>query len=321
MATCANHPQNTASVFCRSCGKPICEECKRDVRGVIYCEPCIAARLEGSTPSAGASVPPVPNAESLPNVGLATFLGFIPGVGAMYNGQFKKAFAHIVAFVTLSAAAEHTDIFGLFCAAFFFYMVFDANRTAKARIHGAALPDFLGIGGLVGEDLDATGPKSSVFQKASEQVNAAGQIRTKPPVAAIILIGLGALLLLNNFDLFHFRVSHLIWPIAFIVFGGYLGLRNWNASRCPCVRCGMNCMMWPVLLVTFGVLMLLDSVNAAYFKHTWPIMLVVFGAVRLMQTSAPTAGHIEAGSIPAHEIPPVPPVDGGTGSSNEVNRG
>src|SRR5436305_14218634 len=55
---CANHSDEAAVAFCRTCGKPLCQNCTRDVRGVIYCESCLAARFEGAgTPAAG-FVPP-----------------------------------------------------------------------------------------------------------------------------------------------------------------------------------------------------------------------------------------------------------------------
>ena len=44
---CANHSDIAAVAFCRTCGKPLCNQCTRDVRGVIYCESCLAARMEG----------------------------------------------------------------------------------------------------------------------------------------------------------------------------------------------------------------------------------------------------------------------------------
>jgi len=44
---CAVHPEKEAAAYCRTCGKALCEDCKRDVMGAIYCEPCIAARLRG----------------------------------------------------------------------------------------------------------------------------------------------------------------------------------------------------------------------------------------------------------------------------------
>ena len=54
---CATHSDTAAVAFCRTCGKPLCNQCTRDVRGVIYCESCLAARLEGTAPAAG-FVPP-----------------------------------------------------------------------------------------------------------------------------------------------------------------------------------------------------------------------------------------------------------------------
>jgi len=49
---CATHNDLAAVAFCRTCGKPLCNQCTRDVRGVIYCEACLAARMEGAPPAA-----------------------------------------------------------------------------------------------------------------------------------------------------------------------------------------------------------------------------------------------------------------------------
>ena len=54
---CNTHGDTAAVAFCRTCGKPLCNQCTRDVRGVIYCEACLAARMEGMAPAAG-FVPP-----------------------------------------------------------------------------------------------------------------------------------------------------------------------------------------------------------------------------------------------------------------------
>src|SRR3954470_12973572 len=258
MANCANHQQSPAAAYCQTCGKPLCVECQRDVRGVIYCEECIAARLQGSMPSAAPPPPPIPDVDSLPNAGLATFLGMIPGVGAMYNGQFMKAVAHVVIFVTLSMAADRADFFGLFVFLFWLYMVIDARKTAKARIHGEPLPDMLGIGAMVGE-LRAPVVRSaagSVFQKADNL----SQQRNKPPMAAIVLIGLGVLFLLNNMGLFAFNFFGTFWPLLLVAVGAYLIVRRWENSRCPCTRCRLGSMTGPVMLFTFGVLLLLDHI-------------------------------------------------------------
>jgi hypothetical protein len=48
---------------------------------MLYCETCLASRLQ--TPMFGP--------QTGPNPGMALGLGFIPGVGAIYNGQVIKA--------------------------------------------------------------------------------------------------------------------------------------------------------------------------------------------------------------------------------------
>ena len=57
---CATHNDVAAVAFCRTCGKPLCNQCTRDVRGVIYCESCLAARMEGMAPAPGFVSPQTP---------------------------------------------------------------------------------------------------------------------------------------------------------------------------------------------------------------------------------------------------------------------
>ena len=118
---CAVHPNIPASAYCRTCGKALCESCKRDVKGVIFCQDCLAARLEGAVPPAaalppGMVVPPPPLPEGVPNPAVALVLGFIPGVGAFYNGQFAKGFIHVVIFAILIKLADASDMFGVMIA-------------------------------------------------------------------------------------------------------------------------------------------------------------------------------------------------------------
>src|SRR5258708_14605024 len=102
---CAPHGDTAAVAFCRTCGKPLCNQCTRDVRGVIYCEACLAARMEGTAPAAGfvppaqTVYPPVagPSAATLPpinrgpNPTVAGILGAIPrGLGAVDCGTYAK---------------------------------------------------------------------------------------------------------------------------------------------------------------------------------------------------------------------------------------
>ncbi|MDT8070469.1 MAG: DUF5668 domain-containing protein [Terriglobia bacterium] len=157
MSTCAKHPDVAAAAYCRTCGKAVCSSCARDVRGVVYCEECLAARVGDTMPPRGANVAPPPGAPPVEpgsgggHPGLAAILGFIPGVGAMYNGQFVKGFIHVLIFITFIWLGNNVSgFFGLLVAAWVFYMVFDAYETAKAMKYGLPLPDPFGINNLAG---------------------------------------------------------------------------------------------------------------------------------------------------------------------------
>src|SRR5271170_327727 len=140
---CPNHPDAAAVAYCQNCGKPLCTACMRTVGGVVYCESCLAARL--SSQAATAQPPQYPmHAHPV----LAGLLGFIPGVGAMYNGQFVKALAHVLIFAVFVSLADKSVVFGLLVAAWVFYQVFDAAQTAKARRDGLPLPNPFGLNDL-----------------------------------------------------------------------------------------------------------------------------------------------------------------------------
>jgi TM2 domain-containing membrane protein YozV len=211
---CAVHPEAEATGFCRNCGKPMCSVCVRPVRDVLYCEDCLAkvTGLSAAAPAVAASgvdaagapvVTPVPPpARPGGNPGLAFLLGLIPGLGAIYNGEYNKALIHIVVFAAIivglssgvGAGADTALAFVL--VGFIFYMAIDAMKTVKARNAGEAVQDPL---------------ESWSKQK---------------PVGALILIAVGALFLLNNFGFFdYFRVRQIFWPLVLIGVG-VLMLRN-----------------------------------------------------------------------------------------------
>ncbi len=138
--------------FCQDCGKPLTQETLRAVGTGVFCEPCLATRV-GASPSSGfttvpsyAAVPPQAAATSDPSPTLAAILGLIPGVGAMYNGQFAKGIAHLAVFAVLISLSDNVNgIFGLFAAGWIFYMVFEAYHTAVARRDGLPLPNAFGF--------------------------------------------------------------------------------------------------------------------------------------------------------------------------------
>ena len=61
---------------------------------------------------------------------------------------------------------------------------------------------------------------------------------------------------------------------------------------CRCERCRTRKVMGPAILVTLGVLFLLDNTGRMEFHKTWPAILLVIGVVKLMQSNASADGHI-----------------------------
>ena len=237
---CAVHNQTQAVAYCRTCGKALCEECKRDVMGAIYCEPCIAARLQGTTAGTiPGAVPPPPQVgvPSAPSPVMAGLLGFIPGVGAMYNGQFIKAFAHVLIFVMLIIAASNiSGIFGMLIAFFVFYMAFEAYKTAEAKRHGLPAPDPLGLDRMFGiqesQQIHSTSVPSVGNAAAYPPVTSATpplQVEPPPPprdnapIGAIVLIALGVIFLLDNLQIL--RMHHL-WPLFLIGIGLWIAYKR-----------------------------------------------------------------------------------------------
>ena len=92
---------------------------------------------------------------------------------------------------------------------------------------------------------------------------------------------------------------------------------------CPCVRCRMNCMMGPAILITLGVMFLLNNLHVARGGTLVAVLLIVIGGVKLLQSSAPTDGHIQPTWVypgaPDTQVPP-PPSAGQT-PAGQVNNG
>jgi len=325
---CATHPDIAAVAFCRTCGKALCNNCTRDVRGVIYCEPCLAARLEGAVPPAPGMAPPgqpyAPPASQFaaqaqpvyppmgtpppalrgggPNPAVAGILaGFFPfGVGAVYCSQYAKGLAHLLIFGMLIFASGHAGrwdfIFGIGIAFFYVYQIIDAVRTAHALQAGQPIPDPYGLGQTFSLG-DRTESKSV-------------------PAVAIILIGLGVLFFLHTMNIFEFGLDRF-WPLLLIFFGAWMGAKQLgilgqsSALRrfsCQCDRCRMRRLVGPSVLTTIGILFLLQTLDVVDFDRTWPAILLVIGIVKLLQSNASSAGH--TGSFPPGRpgVTPPPPV-------------
>ena len=45
----------------------------------------------------------------------------------------------------------------------------------------------------------------------------------------------------------------------------------------------------PVLLITLGVLLMIDHLGTVSFGRTWPVLLIVFGLFKLLERSSRTS--------------------------------
>ena len=259
---CAQHTEIAATAFCRECGKPMCPECQRPALGSVYCDvhlpatppvpaqppapyfptpnaPPYSASFAASSSAASSSsassssspaysassysapsyaapsyaTPPVSSPYTAAPPGavpddtvhpaLALLLGLIPGVGAIYNGQYAKGLVHAVVFGLLVSAvagghnAGMEAFIGIMIAAWVFYMVFEAYHTARKRRYGITVDEFSGHFDM-----------------------RAGSGRF--PVGAILLIGLGFILLLDQTGIISIEEFARYWPVGLIVLGVYM---------------------------------------------------------------------------------------------------
>ena len=208
---CQNHPEVPAIAYCRACGKPVCEQCRRDAYGTVYCEEHAPAPAPSAPPPFAAPPPPgfgpppapVPYVRTDVSPALAFFLGLIPGVGAIYNGQYAKGLVHAVVWGVLMSIASSGRPYGLepvfvmLVIAWWAYMALEAHHTAQRLQRGEPVDEYSSLLNLRG------GP-------------------SRVPVAAIGLIVLGVLLLLHTLDLLNFDYVARYWPVLLIAAGVYL---------------------------------------------------------------------------------------------------
>jgi len=215
---CQNHPETPATAYCRTCGMPVCEACRRDAFGTVYCAEHAPAPAAAQAPPPGYAPPPPVYPPPPPAAGfakpplsvqstvspaLAFFLGLIPGVGAIYNGQYAKGLVHAIVWgllmsIAQSRAAEGLEaIFVMLVIAWWAYMAFEAHRTAQKMQAGEPVDEYSSLVPMRGRGDQA-------------------------PVAGAALVVLGILLLLHTLDLLDFERVARYWPVLLIALGVYL---------------------------------------------------------------------------------------------------
>jgi hypothetical protein len=132
--------------------------------------------------------------------GTAFALGLIPGVGAICNGEYLKAFVHVLIFGFLVSLAGSSKVgsfeplFGIMTAAFFFYMPLQAFHTAKRNALHAA--------GFQVKDPTAGKQEENLW-------------------TGVILTLMGCLLFVNEWVDGFLEGALRFWPVVLIGFGAY----------------------------------------------------------------------------------------------------
>jgi TM2 domain-containing membrane protein YozV len=156
------------------------------------------------------TTPPVADPSCSP--GLALFLGFIPGVGAIYNGQYAKGLVHAIIFgvlisiVSSASVGSLEPLFGILIAVWVFYMAIEAYHTARKRRAGQPIDDFSSVVDLRGGS-------------------------TRFPAGAVLLILLGVVLLLSTTGVISLERLMRYWPVLMIVAGVYMLYARMAAAR------------------------------------------------------------------------------------------
>ncbi len=251
---CYLHPDRPAVSYCRTCGRALCTSCQRVAESTVFCQEHVpvtaqqpfggpysgaadpangpggayaasnpgfnAGPTSGANPYAQgqapyATAPPVvPPVQTSP--GLAFLLGWIPGVGAIYNGQYIKGLVHAGIFgliVTLISSNENSaaaPFLGILLSAFVFYMPFEAYHTAKRRQAGIPVEEWSSL---------SRGPLPVMGGRTS--------------VGPIILIAIGVLFLLDTMNLIEFRQIGRFWPVILIAVGASMLYSRMNPGRMP----------------------------------------------------------------------------------------
>lgn len=64
-----------------------------------------------------------------------------------------------------------------------------------------------------------------------------------------------------------------------------------NHARCGCARCRCQSALFPAVLITFGVLLLIGEYGPYTLAQLWPILLIVIGAVKVAEGMVSSEGH------------------------------
>ena len=193
---CYYHPEADGLSDCRLCGRSLCATCAVEIKGVPYCRECLQSRVEQPLPA-----PATLLREDLRSPRVAGWLSLLPGLGLVYLGQYLKALTIALIFAGAIHFADHSDMGGILVPLVWFGQIFYAVQEARRMNRENSLEPV--------EPAPARpGDKDS-------------------PLWGGILIGIGVLFLLDQFEMIHFgEIFERFWPVLIIVLGLQILLRG-----------------------------------------------------------------------------------------------
>ncbi len=130
--------------------------------------------------------------------GLLAF--FVPGTGAFYNGQMLKGFVYVIitaGLITLQTTGEGQPFLGIILGGFYIYQIIESVQIASA-INRKALKT----------------EEEVIEIEEFPQLIKAGSV-----FWGIVLLALGVVLLLANFEVIEYGTLFDFWPVVVIVIG------------------------------------------------------------------------------------------------------
>ena len=201
MMYCSYHTSTTARAQCSSCARPLCSACDHRIKGFAYCQDCIVLGVEGLSRN-------YYRGRNKGKARLAALFALLPGMGAVYNRQNIKGVVHFVTIVglfQLTALRIAPGFFVLSGLAFYLYSIVDAYRTARLIDQGES--------------------------PAADELRFKRSLINRAPVIGIVLITAGLLLVIQLARPLAFIAFTKLFPVALIIFGGYLLTRYFKRSR------------------------------------------------------------------------------------------
>jgi hypothetical protein len=133
--------------------------------------------------------------------GAAVLSFFFPGTGLLYCGQVLKGLIFMVIFaglVTMQGHASGQPFTAIILAGFYIYQIIESVNVAKAINRKA----------LAGDEAEA-----------ETEDALAKEVKSGSIFWGLVLVGLGAVLTLANFDVISYHTIFDFWPVVVIVIG------------------------------------------------------------------------------------------------------